>query len=239
MRTVLRCALVTVAMALAQQALAQPVNGCPAGHAMQSSDPSGRNVTCVPVGGAESDIIGKWAVTGTTTCLQATGGFNPQTLSPVVSPTPNSVSQLSGTFSGTRTFYAGGTGHSVGTSHTMTFPATNYSNLSSGPGLVGGASVATLDAGFTWSVQSDGTLVIDDDNSIAQPFTAPNSLLGQTVTAENVPSFVGHVSKDKRTILLTHPGMAMETSVRRNAAGQEQSRTPRFCARSRVMTRLP
>jgi len=238
MRTVLRCVLMPVAMLLAQQALAQPINGCPAGHAMQSSDPSGHKITCIPVGGAESDIIGTWAVTGTTNCLQATRGFDPQTLSPVVSPASNSVSQLSGTFSGTRTFYAGGTGRSVGTSHTMTFPATNYSNLFSGPGLTGGASVATLDAGFTWSVQSDGTLVIDDDNSIAQPFTAPNSLLGQSVTIENVPSFVGHVSKDKRTILLTHPGMSMETSVRRNAAGQEQSRTPRFCARSRVMTRL-
>jgi hypothetical protein len=27
----------------------QPVNGCPAGQAMQSSDPSGRNITCVPI----------------------------------------------------------------------------------------------------------------------------------------------------------------------------------------------
>lgn len=239
MRTVLRCALTAVVAALAPQALAQPVNGCPAGHAMQSSDPSGKNVTCVAVGGAESDIIGKWAVTGTTNCLQATRGFDPQTLSPTVSPSSNSVAQLSGTFSGTRIFYAGGSGRSVGTSHTMTFPATNYSNLFSGPGFTGGASVATLDATFTWSVQSDGTLVINDDNSIAQPFTAPNSLLGQTATIENVPPFVGYVSKDRRTILLTHPGMSMETSVRRNAAGEEQSRTPRFCARSRVMTRLP
>src|SRR5436305_15269093 len=32
-----------------QGASAQPVNGCPAGQAMQASDPSGRNVRCVPI----------------------------------------------------------------------------------------------------------------------------------------------------------------------------------------------
>src|SRR5205823_4923817 len=33
----------------AQTASAQQTNGCPAGQAMQSSDPSGRNITCVPI----------------------------------------------------------------------------------------------------------------------------------------------------------------------------------------------
>ena len=43
----------------AQPASAQPVNGCPTGQAMQSSDPSGRNITCVPipnVSGLQSQI---------------------------------------------------------------------------------------------------------------------------------------------------------------------------------------
>jgi len=42
-----------------QTANAQTVNGCPAGQAMQSSDPSGRNITCVPipnVSGLQSQI---------------------------------------------------------------------------------------------------------------------------------------------------------------------------------------
>jgi|RhiMetdeSRZDD1v2_1073273.scaffolds.fasta_scaffold295929_2 hypothetical protein len=239
MKTVLRRAFTAVLIALgAQQALAQPVNGCPAGYAMQSSDPSGRRVTCVQI--TETDIIGRWAVTGTTKCLQATGGFSTQSFSPLISTAPTSVSQLAGTFIGTRTFYAGGTGHSVGTSHTLTFPATVYSTGAPPVGGgTGGASVATLDASFTWSIQSNGMLLIDDDNSIAQPFTAPPSLLGQTVTIENVPSFAGYISKDMRTIELTHPGMSLETSIRRNASGVEQSRTPRYCARSRVLTRLP
>ena len=242
MRSVLRSAFLAAVLALgAQQALAQPVNGCPDGQAMQSSDPSGRRITCVPVQVAETDIIGKWAVTGTTTCLQATAGFNAQTLAPII-PTAGTtaVSQLAGNFIGTRTFHAGGTGRSVGASHTMTFPQSVYGGgVPPAVGGTGGASVATLDAGFTWSIQADGTLVIDDDNSIPQPFTQPNSLLGQTATIENVPSFVGFISKDKRTIVVTHPAMSLETSVRRNAAGVELARTPRFCARSRVLTRLP
>jgi hypothetical protein len=32
-----------------QGASAQPVNGCPAGQAIQAADPSGRNVRCVPI----------------------------------------------------------------------------------------------------------------------------------------------------------------------------------------------
>jgi hypothetical protein len=242
MKIVFRTAcLAAVLMLGAQQALAQPMNGCPDGQAMQSTDPSGRKITCVPVQAGESDIVGKWAMTGTTNCLQASGGFNPQTLAPVI-PTVGTtvVSQLAGTFIGTRTFYAGGTGRSVGTSHSLTFPQSVYGGgMPPSVGGTGGASTATLDAAFTWSIQADGTLVIDDDNSIPQPFTSPNSLLGQTVTIENVPSFVGFVSKDKRTIVVAHPGMSLETSVRRNAAGAELGRTPRFCSRSRVLTRLP
>ena len=268
MTTLLRRALMASVIALcAQQSNAQPVNGCPPGQAMQSSDPSGRRISCVPVPDlatitgliaseaavrasadqalsaridaiAPADIVGTWAVTGTTTCLQATGGFNTQSFSPLISTSTTSVSQLAGTFLGTRTFYVGGTGRSVGTTHSMTFPATNYNTTSSTPGSTGGASIATLDASFTWSIQSDGTLLIDDDNSIAQPLTAPPSLLGQTVTIENVPSYIGYISRDKKTIVAMHVTMSVETSVRRNASGAELARTPRYCGRSRVMTRL-
>jgi len=264
-----RCAFAAAAIALgAQSVLAQPVNGCPPGQAMQSSDPSGKRITCVPIpdtanilnllnaetaareaadqglharidGLTEADIVGRWSVSGTTSCLQSSNGFNAN-MSPLIPPTGSTtVSQLSGTFLGTRTFNPGGTGHSVGTSHTMSFPGTFFGMTFSGIAGTGGASVATLDAGFTWIIQADGTLQIDDDNSIAQPFTAPPSRVGFTVTIANVPPFVGHISKDRRTITLTHPGMSIETSTLRDPAGVALFSTPRFCARARVLTRLP
>jgi hypothetical protein len=123
----------------------------------------------------------------------------------------------------------------------MTFPGTfhglTFAGVGNGP--AGGASVATVDASFTWSIQPDGTLLIDDDNTIPQPFTAPPIRIGSTATIENLPPFVGHISKDKKTIMLTHPEMAVETSVLRNSSGTVTNTTPRFCARHRVLTRLP
>ena len=265
-----RCAFAAAAIALgAQSVLAQPVNGCPPGQAMQSSDPSGRTITCVPIpdtanilnllnaetaareagdqalharidGLTEADIVGRWSVSGTTSCLQSSNGFNTTTMTPLIPATGSTtVSQISGTFIGTRTFNAGGTGHSVGTSHSMTFPGTFFGTTFSGIAGTGGGSVATLDAGFTWTIEADGTLLIDD-GTIVQPFTAPPSRVGFTVTIANVPPFVGHISKDRRTITLTHPGMSIETSTVHDPAGVVAfPPTPRFCARARVLTRLP
>jgi len=321
-----RCGLAAVALAFgAHSALGQPVNGCPAGQAMQSSDPSGKNVTCVPIpdtaglqqsianeaaarqaqdanlstmigaeaaargaadgalqgginaeaaarqaadqalgaridalGAGETDIVGTWAVVGTTNCLQSSTGFVPDTMSPIIPGVGAGnafVSQLSGTFSGTRTFNGGGSGHSVGLSHTMTFPGmffgTNliqqnpppapptpvtFAGVSTNPG---GASLATLDGNFTWSIQPDGTLLITDPASIPQAFTAPPVRVGFTVTIDNRPAYVGRISKDRRTIVLTHPGMAVETSTTRDPNNQVVNSTQRFCARHRVLTRLP
>jgi len=201
----------------------------------------------------EADIVGKWTVSGTTTCLQSSTGFDAITLSPIVPFLPSTafVSQLAGTFIGTRTFNAGGTGHALGTTHALVFPGTFHgeqpvappppaSPFIAGVGarLVAGASVAPLDAGFTWRLEPNGTLLIDDDGTIPQYFTAPPSRIGWTVTIENVPPFVGYISKDRKTIVMTHPGMQLETSVTTDTAGTVTNRTPRFCARHRVLTRL-
>ena len=48
-RGALGAAAAGVLLLVAQTVAAQPVNGCPAGQAMQSSDPSGKNITCVPL----------------------------------------------------------------------------------------------------------------------------------------------------------------------------------------------
>jgi len=277
------CAFGAAVIALgANSVLAQPVNGCPAGQAMQSSDPSGRKVTCVPIpdtatlinmiageqaareaGDAalnaridaltESDIVGRWSVSGPTSCLQSSNGFN-SNMSPLVPGVglgSTTVSQLVANSMGTRTFVAGGTGTSSGTTQAMTFPGSFYGTASVSPtgvptffsglatGNFGGASVSTFAAGFTWSIQPDGTLLIDDDNTIPQVFLAPPSFVGSTSTIENFPSYTGYISKDKRTITLVHATLSVETSVRRDAAGVVLNRSPRFCNRYRVMTRLP
>jgi hypothetical protein len=280
-----RCGLAAAAVALgARDAWAQSTVGCPAGHAMQSSDPSGRNITCVAIPDTaalqqqivneanarqaadaalsaridaltEADIVGKWAVSGTTTCLQSSTGFTTEFMSPVV-PGPGVpsafVSQLTGTFMGTRTFIAGGTGHADGISHTLNLPGTFHGMQNVGPNGTpptvpltgvstnpGGASTATLAGNFTWIIQADGTLLIEDQEPLPQPLTAPPARLNWTATIENLPPFVGHISKDRRTIVMTHPGMQVETSTLRNTSGVVQGTpTQRFCARHRVMTRL-
>jgi hypothetical protein len=257
------------------------MRGCPAGQAIQSSNPSGNRVKCVPVvqpnalqaeaaarqaadaaeaaarqaadaaeaaarqamdanilsiigGLSEADIVGRWAMTGSTMCLQSSNGFN-AFMSPQL---PSAISQLHGTVSAVRTFRADGTGSSTGVTQSVSMP-----QLVSGPplglGSVGGASVADLDSSFTWSIDAEGRLVIDDDNLIPQNFLLPSTRVGWTVTIENVPSFVGHIGKDKRTIVMTHATMAVETSVLRDPSNTVIARTPRFCARDRVLTRLP
>src|SRR5262245_3354963 len=186
-------ALVAATIALgAQGVAAQPMNGCPAGQAMQSSSPSGNRITCVPVaspealqaevaarqaadaaeaaarqamdanilgiigGLAEADIVGRWATTGSTMCLQSTNGFSAAFMSP---QSPTNVSQLYGTASAVRTFRADGTGSSVGVTQSFSTATTPIGPIPAGG--IGGANVGDLNASFTWRIDADGRLVID------------------------------------------------------------------------------
>jgi hypothetical protein len=239
MKRILQFVFAAVVMAIGvEQAAAQPVRGCAPGQAMQSSDPSGRAVTCIPV--TEADIVGRWAVAGTTSCLQSSNGFNPTTFAPLI-PSAGVTSVLSffATSMGTRTFYADGTGRTTSTNQVIFSPGVNLGLGFSSPGSPGNASIATLDHDFNWTIQSDGTLLINDGNAIVQSIVQPPVIAGNTATIENALPFTGYVSKDKRTIVVAHAGLAIETSVGRDASGRELNRTPRFCARERVMTRLP
>lgn len=195
-----------------------------------------------------ADIVGKWAVTGTTNCLQSSTGFHPNFLSPLfpagVAPV---VSQLSGTFIGTRTFHDGGTGDSAGTSPALSFPGLGITPTGPnvfalvGSATPGGAAIATSNESFTWYIdEKDGTLhILDGGGTVPQDFTAPPSRLGWTVTITDLPPYVGYVSKDRKTIVMSHPGMQVETSTVRDPNGQVQGApTQRFCTRHRVLTRL-
>lgn len=221
---------------------------------MQSASPSGKTVTCVAVPDAaaltaldarvdalealnESSIVGRWAVSGTTNCLQSSRNFDAN-FNPVLVPgLATIVSQLTANSTGIRVFHAGGTGTSTGSTQSLTHAATVFGAPAGAP--LPGASIAGIGGDFTWHIQADGTLYIQDRNPIVQPLLAPPSRVGFTATIVDLPPYVGHISKDRRTITLAHPGMAVETSVFKNPAGDVLSTTPRFCWRHRVLTRLP
>jgi hypothetical protein len=259
-------AVATAALLAVQTVQAQPVNGCPAGQAMQSSDPGGRNITCVPIPDTanifnllnaetaarqtaddalhrridaltETDIVGKWSVSGETSCLQSTTGFNANFNPNIVPGGTTIVSQLTASSMGTRTFTADHRGTSDGRTNALSFPTTVFGPPPPNVNL-GGASVAGINGSFSWSIEADGTLRIDDDFPIVQPFLEPVTRQGWTATIDKLPPFTGYVSKDKKTIVLSHPGMQIETSTTRDQNGNFIGSSQRFCTRHRVLTPL-
>jgi hypothetical protein len=157
--------IVAGALALAAETVvAQPVNACPTGQAIQSSDPSGRKVTCVPIPdvgalqgqisaeaasragmdatllgaiddlresvGLETSIVGLYAFSGTTSCINSTFGFNDDlTAKASIDPTrPAVVNQFSGVTTGFRTFNADGTGTAEFHNQTTSFPGAFYTS---------------------------------------------------------------------------------------------------------------
>jgi len=240
MKLIWGCSFAAAVIVAAPAALAQPVNGCPAGQAMQSSDPSGRKVTCVALPEiAEPSIVGRWAMTGTNTCTSSTTGFDAN-FTPNLAAGQTIVSQLTGSVNAVRTFNPDHTGTIVGISHNIAHPQAIYR-----PGLApsiqgpGNATLNRVDTTFTWEVQADGTLLINDDNVTPQVFILPATRAGWTVAIYDMPPFVGHISKDRRTITLTHSTMQVETGqLTDTTTGNVFAPSPRFCARERTLTRL-
>lgn len=184
----------------------------------------------------ETNIVGRWAVSGTTDCLVSSRGFDAN-LAPLAAPPQNIVSQLTANSTGTRTFIAGGTGTSTGETQSLTHPATVYGGPP--PIFGGGASIAGIGGSFTWEIKPDGTLFIQDTNPIVQPLIEPPSRKGFSANILDLQSYVGQISKDRRTITMSHPTMKVETSEVRDPAGNFVSSTQRICWRYRVLTRLP
>lgn len=238
MNRIWRSTLAAMAIALgAQSVAAQTGNGLRQQLEAETAARQAMDENILSIVGqlTESDIVGRWAMTGSTMCLQSSNGFN-EFMSPQF---PTVVSQLHGTISAVRTFRADRTGTSVGFSQSLTTPQLNFGTSASPFGFTGGASLADLNAEFTWSIDPiSGKLVIDDDNLVPQTLLQPPPRAGFSVIIENVPPFVGYISKDKKTIVLTHPEMAMETSIVRDLSNTPVSSTRRFCARERVLTRL-
>jgi hypothetical protein len=170
----------SVFLVTAPAAYAQPVNGCPAGQAMQSSDPSGKKVTCVaiPDAGAlqaqinaeaqartsadqdlrasinEATVVGAYAFAGPLTCLLSNNGFNDDLTPKAAVPGGQNtvVQQFLGMSSGIRTFHAGGTGTTEITQQVLNYPVIFYTAFN-GVGIGFGGAAPNPGGGASVAVQ--------------------------------------------------------------------------------------
>jgi hypothetical protein len=196
--------------------------------------------------GGETGLRGQYSFTGTGVCLSSSTGFRtdfelvPLILPPPPPPAPGTSTVLtvsSNSISGVRTFNGDGTGSVVVRVHNIGYP-------SEIPGVVafstGGASVSTLQANFTYEVKPDRTIVIDDEPTNGVIIKGGNRV-GWGVVNLNVPKFVGHVSKDWRTIHVMQEDMVVEQSILNSPPGVtpvQQFVTDRVCHRERTLHKI-
>ncbi|HEX6317997.1 MAG TPA: hypothetical protein VFZ84_03920 [Burkholderiales bacterium] len=281
----------------AQGALAQPMNGCPEGHAIQASDASGKNVTCVAIptpvdvsglqaqidveaaaraagdgallnaiadersariaaddglresAGTEGGIAGTYAVSGTQVCTSASRGFNsnlqPFIPSPPPPPDPNdpnppppplitTVSVSSSNVSGIQTFHENGTGTLEITFHVVSHPGALFGAL--GTAGAGGASISTSSGTFTWSVMSDGKLVVAPDEPQGG-LVVKGGAPGTTLSSTGSPRLAGVLGKDRRLITLMNDDVAPESVTFTNPSGSVFTQS-RICIRERTLRRM-
>src|SRR6267143_1716925 len=193
--------------------------------------------------GGETGLRGQYSFTGTAVCFSSSTGFRTDfELVPLVPPppglgTPTVLTVSSQSISGVRTFNGDGTGHLVFTVHNIGYPFVS-------PGVVvfstGGASVSRAEANFTYVVNSDRTIVIDDEPTNGVIIKGGNRV-GWGVSSLNVPKFVGHISKDWRTIQVMQEDMVVEQSVLNSPPGVtpvQQFVTDRVCHRERTLHKI-
>jgi len=194
--------------------------------------------------GGETGVRGQYSFTGTGICLASSTDFRtdfelvPLIVPPPPPPSPGTVLTVSSnSISGVSTFNGDGTGHVVFMVHTVNYP-------SEIPGVVafssGGASVSRLEANFAYVVNSDRTIVIDDEPTSGVIIKGGNRV-GWGVVSLNVPKFIGHISKDWRTIQVMQEDMVVEQSVLNSPPGVtpvQQFVTPRVCHRERTLHKI-
>src|SRR5438046_5001188 len=174
----------------------------------------------------ETGLRGQYSFTGTTMCLSSSTGFRTdfELVPLIVSPPPpppavgTMLTPSSNSISGVRTFNGDGTGSVVATVHNINYPTQFPGSASFSSGA---ATVSTLQSDFTYEVRPDRTLVIDDGPTNGVIIKGGNRV-GWSVSTLDVPKFVGHISKDWRTIDLVHETMACR-AVRQHFAARRNS----------------
>jgi hypothetical protein len=167
-----------------------------------------------------AELRGNYAGTGADTCLYSSLGFNSQF--GVV--TGSSVWSSSNQTTVVRTFGGHGKGATNGNSMSMIVPPT--------PGFLPGASSDDFIVSFTYTL-SDDVLSTSNVNGTYQGKVLTGSRAGQTYTLSNEPEFMGYISADEKTLVLSTPNPTVEIITYSNGNSFQ-----RICHRSRVLTKL-
>jgi len=102
-------------------------------------------------------------------------------------------------------------------------------------GNPGAAGVIDTSLQFTYSVAADGTLKIDDLPAVSNTVAGPQA--GQQSVVSGVPTFVGRLSSDRKSLTFASFTPAVET-VMRVVPAPELVTALRICHRSRVGIRI-
>lgn len=153
-------------------------------------------------------LKGDYAFIDSTVCVNSPAGFSPS-LTPI-----DGTSVITFSFTGVLTFNGNGTGSLSARGDFLNNP--------------GGASAADSTADFTYGVAADRTVTFDQGTTSSTFVAGPN--VGHTVTVSSVPTLVGHMSSDRKSIVLGSfdPGIEVVSP-----AGLQ-----RICHRSRTAIRI-
>jgi hypothetical protein len=169
---------------------------------------------------AAAELKGKYAFTGSESCLYSTLGFSSE-----FGVVPGSTSwSESGAEEGIRTFDGKGGGTVSNRGMSITVPPT--------PGFFPGASSSESTFSATYQVMGNTWTTVD------VPGTYNGEILtggraGQTFTLNNVPTRTGMISQDVKTLTLASLDPQVETISFSNGDSFQ-----RICQRSRVFVKL-
>lgn len=171
-------------------------------------------------------LRGDFAFTGSAVCVNSGANFATTPPTPPLGFTvdlvpigPSFVSTNS--VQGILTFNGDGTGSAV----------QHFVSL----GNPGAGSVIDSSNQFTYSVAADGTLTIDTGPAVGNTVAGPNA--GQQSLISDVPTFIGRLSSDKKSLTFATFTPGVET-VTRVVPAPELLTTLRICHRNRVGIRL-
>jgi hypothetical protein len=168
----------------------------------------------------EAKIEGRYAFSGYQTCVSATAGFDPITLTPLTT-VPNFVSISTSLVTGYRTFNPDGSG---------------FAEFHSQSATQGGGSASLLTGTFDWHIQ-DSKLIINDHGSTGLVTFGGPRVGWTTMTRGSAPQ-VGVLGKDLRVISTVHDRLQVEEGIQRSPDGTVEIRTPRVCLRERLLRKM-